>query len=226
MAANLKNPKTWGHVFVPLALAAVATAGLFLAARFHGTPKVIEVASPPAPDSDFDKRDFFSMNIENATSSHRSGHLSPAPRANANPFRVVSNVPGFDEENYVLDIEFNIADVDFFSQVTGEVANETPSTVIAEGTGATAEKAHQDAVRECVRQLVRQLVEVENLLRWQEQIERDLLDQSDRFVVECRQLAQDKKGETYRIRVIAKVNRSELVRALRKASVPLETTNE
>src|SRR5262245_25268706 len=93
--------------------------------------------------------------------------------------------------------------------------------VVAEGAGATAREATEDALRSAVRQVVGAFVSAETLVKNDRLIEEKILAVSDGFVQSHRVLRTRKQGGLVRVTVRAVVMQEKLVARLEQFKVAL-----
>ena len=151
-----------------------------------------------------------------------AGHGSRRARPGENPFLPAQRPAGGggDDETFTLEVEFAVADVNFFSQLGGELQNATPLEVVAEGAGTTAEAALRDALREAVRHAIERLADAGAPGRFVEQVDREAAA-AEQLVLSYRELSQEVQKGIHRVRLSAVVDREKLAARLRKAGVPL-----
>lgn len=224
MVENGEKPITWLHLSAAAALAGLTVATLLCAAWLHRPARKVEAGHVSPYEAADDNSDLLSQ-VEYVPSPHNSGR-AVSPDADDNPFRSTKPTGDEAEESYLLDLEFKVTDVDFLGRIAGEVVDATPATAVVEGTGRTPEEARQDALQQSVRQILTQLVAVEDVLRYQSQIDGEALVGANDFIVSFRPLGEVKHGATCRVRLAAEVDRNKLAERLRKAGIPQRSANE
>lgn len=154
-----------------------------------------------------------------------SGARAAADGADDNPFRIVQDQSST-EDDCLVDLIFEIHEVDFSGQVVGEVETGLLLHVVAEGSGETPETALQDAQREAVRQVIAQFVDVPVLLEHRERIEQEVLARSSALILEHTVLVQEARHERPWVRLSAAVNRAEVLTRLHRAGIPLRPAED
>lgn len=133
------------------------------------------------------------------------------------PFRVVESDVDRDEPS--LEVDFPLHTVDFSLRISGDVENLAPIKVIVQGTGDSVDAARAVAFRAAVRQALGNLADASALLEHAEAVEREILAQSPRFVLDHQLLEQTQTGKSVRMRICASICRGELTAALRTCGI-------
>jgi hypothetical protein len=98
-------------------------------------------------------------------------------------------------------------------------------TEIAEGTGATADEASKDALRNALRMAIGVVVDEEVLIQKEDVISDKVLTYSDGFISSYKELSRKSDKGIVRVKVAAKIEHRKLLADLRKANINLRTVD-
>jgi hypothetical protein len=97
--------------------------------------------------------------------------------------------------------------------------------VIAEGLGASPEKALKSAFRDAVRQVVGAVVDAETRVKNDEVIDDQVLTYSDGFITSYKKLTEKKEEGLYRIKIRADVERRSVIAKLKDAKIAVQNVD-
>jgi hypothetical protein len=150
---------------------------------------------------------------------------SKMPKAEVSPFQLDTDAGNADQSESAGDgvpvgrgsVQAGKANEEV-SETEGK-AGGAADTVVAEGTGATADEALKDAFRNGVRQAVGSVVDANTLVENDELIEDKILTYSDGFIKSYEKLSEVPRAGLFRVRIRAVVERRTLTQRLQAARI-------
>ena len=101
--------------------------------------------------------------------------------------------------------------------------DDSTTTVVAEGLGATKDAALKDAFRNAVRQVVGAVIDAETLVKNDEVISDKVLTYSDGFVTKYDEIGKKNENDLIRIKIRAIVERRKIVAKLKELNVTVKS---